>query len=398
MTLSRQTTHSALLAAAVLVTCCSTAFAHPLLQGALTVTIAKDQISILARISQEEVSVTNQATTDAPPGPWAGAGLAAYEQHAAYLAAHLHVIADGSEIPAGVAKVSPPDDPTRGDAQAVYELLYPLPKDTHPSRLELKEDVMSEVHWAPGAAWQTSYVVKIGLEGKPAIEGLLLRSDKPVNFDCNPLAAEDGATGVSRGTLFKDYFLHGVHHILTGYDHLLFISALVLAATTLWDLVKVVTAFTLAHTITLTLAALRLVHLSEHVVEPLISASIVFVALQNVFWPKNSRGAVRLAAAFFFGLFHGLGFAGGLLEAMQDMHGSTIVLAILAFSLGVEAGHQLIVIPLFSTLKIIRHSRENAAAKDRFSMAVQRFGSAAISLAGLFYLFVALRPTFVGGP
>jgi hydrogenase/urease accessory protein HupE len=197
--------------------------------------------------------------------------------------------------------------------------------------------------------------------------------------------------------LFRDYFVHGVRHILTGYDHLLFISALVLAATTLWDLIKVVTAFTLAHTITLTLAALRLVHLPEHVVEPLISASIVFVALQNVFWPKNSRGVMRLAAAFFFGLFHGLGFAGGLLEAMQEMHGSTILLAIVAFSLGVEAGHQLVVIPLFSTLKLIRHTRENAESKDRFSMAVQRLGSVAISVAGLFYLFVALRPSF-GGP
>jgi hypothetical protein len=176
----------------------------------------------------------------------------------------------------------------------------------------------------------------------------------------------------------------------------LFISALVLAATTLWDLIKVVTAFTVAHTITLTLAALRLVHVSEHIVEPLISLSIVFVALQNVFWPKNSRGAVRLAAAFFFGLFHGLGFAGGLLDAMQEMRGTTVFLAIIAFSIGVEAGHQMVVLPLFGTLKLIRHTRDNPAAKERFSMAVQRIGSAGISLAGLFYLFVALKPTFVG--
>lgn len=107
------------------------------------------------------------------------------------------------------------------------------------------------------------------------------------------------------------YFWHGIRHILTGYDHLLFIAALVLGAATLWDLVKVVTAFTVAHSITLTLAAMNLVHLPDWVVEPLISASIFFVALQNIVWPEQSRGGTRLTVAFFFGLFHGFGFAGG---------------------------------------------------------------------------------------
>ena len=138
--------------------------------------------------------------------------------------------------------------------------------------------------------------------------------------------------------MFREYLAHGVHHILTGYDHLLFIGALVLAATSVWDLVKVVTAFTLAHTLTLTLAALRLVSLPEGIVEPMIAASIVFVAAQNVLWPKQSRGWPRLAVAFGFGLFHGLGFAGGLLDAMQAMSGTAVLLAIVAFSIGVEVG------------------------------------------------------------
>jgi hypothetical protein len=132
------------------------------------------------------------------------------------------------------------------------------------------------------------------------------------------------------GSLFKAFFYQGVYHILTGYDHLLFISALVLAATTFWDLIKVVTAFTIAHTITLSLAAFNLVSLPQRVVEPLISASIVFVALQNVFWPSRAKGWSRLGAAFFFGLFHGLGFAGGLLEVMREMQIGTMLLAILA--------------------------------------------------------------------
>ena len=107
-----------------------------------------------------------------------------------------------------------------------------------------------------------------------------------------------GQTGST--SQFNAFFYQGIHHILTGYDHLLFICALVLAAATFWELIQVVTAFTIAHTLTLTLATLNVLHLPAAVVEPLISASIVFVALQNLFWPRRARGWSRLAAAFFF--------------------------------------------------------------------------------------------------
>jgi hydrogenase/urease accessory protein HupE len=192
------------------------------------------------------------------------------------------------------------------------------------------------------------------------------------------------------GSLFKAFFYQGIHHILTGYDHLLFIIALVLAATTFCDLIKVVTAFTIAHTITLSLAAFNLVSLPQRVVEPLISASIVFVALQNVFWPSRARGWSRLGAAFFFGLFHGLGFAGGLLEAMREMQTGTMVLAILALSIGIELGHQMVVLPLLGFLKAVRRSQPDAVRRTHLSMSFQRTGSAVISLAGVYYLCLAL--------
>lgn len=190
--------------------------------------------------------------------------------------------------------------------------------------------------------------------------------------------------------VFKTFFWHGVHHILTGYDHLLFVSALVLGAATLWDLIKVVTAFTLAHSLTLTLAALNLVHVSGRVVEPLISASIVCVALQNIFWPERSRGWSRLGIAFFFGLFHGLGFAGGLLDVMHQMPRETVLLALFGFSLGVEAGHQAVLLPLFGALKAARWVRPGSIAGTRFTKMLQRFGSAGIATAGVYYLCLAL--------
>jgi hypothetical protein len=205
------------------------------------------------------------------------------------------------------------------------------------------------------------------------------------------------ATGISSGGRLVDqaggavlvtFVGHGIRHILTGYDHLLFLGALVLAAVTLWDLVTVVTAFTIAHSMTLTLAALQLVHVPDRIVEPVIAGSIVFVAVQNVAWPDRARGRTRLVVAFVFGLFHGLGFAGGLLDAMQQMPAGTVAMAIVGFSLGVEAGNQIVLIPLFASMRAVRRVRPDAA--ERSSTAIQRVGSAGIAAAGFYYLAVAL--------
>ncbi len=189
---------------------------------------------------------------------------------------------------------------------------------------------------------------------------------------------------------FRDYVGHGIEHILTGYDHLLFAAALVLAAGRLWDLVKIVSAFTLAHTLTLGLSVFNIVTLRESIVEPMIAASIVFVAVQNIVSPERSTGRLRLAIAFGFGLFHGLGFAGGLKEAMGEMPSTAVWLALVAFSLGVEIGHQIVVLPLYSLMSFIR-SRERDHSPGQFSSQLLKFGSAAIALAGVYYLIESLR-------
>lgn len=194
---------------------------------------------------------------------------------------------------------------------------------------------------------------------------------------------QDQLNEITQVAVSKTYFFHGVKHILTGYDHLLFLCALVLGAAGLWDLVKIVTAFTIAHSITLTLATLGYAHLPLYIVEPLISASIVFVAVQNIFWPNRANGNSRLTVAFFFGLFHGLGFAGGLLELMHAMQPHLIVYAIIGFSLGVEAGNQLVLLPVYFTLKQL----ENKTGK---SLKVRRYASGVVAVLGLYYFCVAL--------
>jgi hypothetical protein len=151
----------------------------------------------------------------------------------------------------------------------------------------------------------------------------------------------------------------------------------------------VISAFTLAHTITLALSVLDIVRLPGSIVEPMIAASIVVVAVQNIYWPGRSHDGSRLLVAFLFGLFHGLGFAGGLLEAMGSLRMAGAAVAIAAFSVGVELGHQLVVLPAVAGLYWLRRAHNGGGSRPE--RLVQRYGSAAISLGGMIYLVAALR-------
>ena len=135
------------------------------------------------------------------------------------------------------------------------------------------------------------------------------------------------------------FFRLGIEHILTGYDHLLFLAALLLGGGDPLTLLKIVTAFTLAHSLTLALATLGLVHAPARVVEPLIAASIVWVALENVF--RRGAGSRRWIVSFAFGLVHGLGFA----EALRPLALPPwpLARALLGFNLGVETGQAFVI-------------------------------------------------------
>jgi hypothetical protein len=354
------------------------AAAHPVAQGTLEIVVFPERIGVTAIVSMEEVLVAA-----AYGGQKHASALEMVHWHGDYLLAHLRVTVDGQPLDGLVVKI-----PEQADGRPIYGLEYRLESGA-PARIALQEDVLREFEFAPGNPWEASYVVRVQWHGGPAMEGLLLTSREPLVIDLNAIAQGWGAwSSIDKVRMAKDYIRHGIMHILSGYDHLLFIAALALAVTTLWDLVKVISAFTLAHSLTLTLSVLNVVRLPGHIVEPMIAASIVFVALQNVIVPQRSRGAGRLCVAFFFGLFHGLGFAGGLLSAMEGMTGFAVGLAIVAFSLGVEIGHQMVVLPIFGTLKIVRRAAPQAA---HVPGRVLRFGSAVILVAGVFYLVAALH-------
>lgn len=357
--------------------------AHPVAQGAMEIVAHSDRVEIRARVSVEEAFVAEGFTKDAPAENTA----AIWTRHGDYLLKHLFVDADGTRLAGRLVRIVPPRAAFTSE-HIDYEFACALPKGAVPKRVTVTQNVLNEFEFAVGNPWEATFVVTVSQEGRTAVSGLLFTSKAPVVLDCDwvTIHAPAGEAQIDRGRMFREYVHHGIMHILTGYDHLLFMTGLVLAVASLVDLVKVVTAFTLAHTVTLTLSVLNIFRLSSHLVEPMIAASIVFVAAQNIFFPAQSRGWTRLLVAFGFGLFHGLGFAGGLLDAMEGLPGLAVATAIVAFSIGVELGHQAVVLPLFFGLKALR---KNPATLTRFP--IPRYASALVCFAGMYYLVAALR-------
>jgi len=149
----------------------------------------------------------------------------------------------------------------------------------------------------------------------------------------------------TRVDLAISYWHMGTIHILEGYDHLLFLLTLLLIVVGIWPLLKTVTAFTLAHSLTLALATLGLVHIPPVPTEAVISLSIVLLAVEVV---HKNQGQLTLSerypwfVAFTFGLVHGLGFAGALSEIGVPQN--EVPLALLMFNLGVETGQVMFVV------------------------------------------------------
>ncbi len=160
----------------------------------------------------------------------------------------------------------------------------------------------------------------------------------------------------------RTYSVLGVEHILTGIDHLLFVLALLIITRGGLRLVKTVTAFTISHSITLTLATLGYIHVPQKPVEAVIALSIVFVAAEILRDRQGHPGITTRApwlVAFTFGLMHGLGFASGLSEAgLPQGH---IPTALLFFSVGVEAGHFLFIGIVLSLIALGRNILEKFA-------------------------------------
>jgi hydrogenase/urease accessory protein HupE len=168
-----------------------------------------------------------------------------------------------------------------------------------------------------------------------------------------------------------DFIKLGVLHILTGYDHLLFLLALLATARGLWSVVRIVTAFTLAHSVTLTLAVLNVVTVPERIIEPLIAATIIWVALENLIAAEPDRR--RWMWSFGFGLVHGLAFANALGEL--DLKGTALARGLVGFNLGVEIGQLAFVAIVLPALMWLSHGRGARLTPRIASLTAAIFGT-----------------------
>ena len=204
----------------------------------------------------------------------------------------------------------------------------------------------------------------------------------------------DAATaGMGAWHTFPQYLRAGITHIFSGIDHICFLLALLLPSVwrrdrrewkpaanlknVLSSVLKIVTAFTVAHSITLSLAALQLVHLSSVLVESAIALSVFLAAANNIVPIWNDRA---WPVAFGFGLMHGFGFASVLGELTgSGSSSSATVLSLFGFNLGVEAGQLCIVLAFVPLAFALR-------ATTSYRIVAVRFGSVVISVTGLFWL------------
>jgi len=196
-------------------------------------------------------------------------------------------------------------------------------------------------------------------------------------FDKDHVAREH-FTGGRQGALavMKKFIPGGIYHIFTGPDHILFIIGLLLLGGSVSRLLTIVTAFTVAHSITLSLAALDILNPPARLIEPAIALSIIYVGIDNLMVGKTSRD-VRVWVAFFFGFVHGFGFAGVLKEF--GLPRQALGWSLFSFNLGVEIGQACIVIVVAALLAALRN--RNPALGRR----ILEIGSVCVIVAGSYW-------------
>jgi hypothetical protein len=210
-----------------------------------------------------------------------------------------------------------------------------------------------------GEHFQT--VLSVRVPGRSSIEFAFTEGHREATVDL----AGDAGTG------WLSFIAMGIEHILTGVDHLLFLVALLALTRGVWPIVRIVTGFTIAHSITLSLAALGLVDVPDRIVEPLIAATIVWVAVENLAFPAGARW--RWLVAVVFGLVHGLGFAGALTEL--GLPRDAMVRALIGFNIGVEFGQLAFVAVMMPAVVWLARPGRIVFLPQALSMAVAAMGA-----------------------
>lgn len=394
-------------------------WAHPFLQNSWRVVVEDGRLVMRASATLREVMVIQGLQP---------AGLTnlvllqeAVSKHASYVASNLVIEVEGGPLPVEVldhqllldAATEPEESDRYPDlTHAAYDLECLLPAGVRAVRF--RHTTLRGHSYSPGIPWEPSYVLMatdrerrvLGQDVLRAggVVALALGAVAPVgegggtnNGTASGGAGRESAMGGGVGAGLWGFLRQGVHHVATGYDHLLFLAALALAARTWGRLLAIVGVFTLAHSVTVTLAAMGWVRVPSAIVEPVIAGSIVWVALENVLVPRRAAGGGRLLVAFGFGLVHGLGFAGGLREVLEALPGSSLAVAIIGFCAGVELGHVAIGAPFFGLIRAVGAGKPAGDASGTGAPVAEgvtgwlRWGSVGVAAGGAWFLWAALR-------
>lgn len=240
---------------------------------------------------------------------------------------------------------------TEGESQIQDASNRTVLLDTHAEVLAPKQLTLTRRLFAEDPQSRTIVLL---YSGAKLVQETVLDANQP-RFTWEATQAPEPALSVARR-----FVLEGIRHIFAGPDHILFIVALLLLGGNLRQLLKIVTAFTLAHSVTLCLAATKTLTLSPSIVEPLIALSIVAVGVDNLLAKPGERD-YRAVMALGFGLIHGFGFAGALTEV--GLPKEALGLSLGAFNVGVELGQLTIVLAVAPALALLSQRSPRAGRR-----------------------------------
>jgi hydrogenase/urease accessory protein HupE len=281
-----------------------------------------------------------------------------------YLDARLSITVEGKNYPVRVIKISQKGDNlltiyvaadkvdfhnTENQVKISYSLLFEETKNDH---INLAYGYLSNARGEE---------LEVVFNNSPPVMQTTFDSNNQVwDFSVKgpgKMAAAGDETGMpaeeSVLTTVREFIPLGIEHILTGYDHIAFLLALIVIGLSLKEALKIITAFTVAHSITLLMAAMQILSLGSRFVESVIALSICYVAVENILKKKVHY---RWLIAFGFGLIHGFGFASALQELIVGQ--ANLLISVLSFNAGVEIGQLTIVCTLLPLLYLLKKKFE----------------------------------------
>jgi HupE / UreJ protein len=296
-------------------------------------------------------------------------------------AASIELARDGVRISvAGIEATSRIVDVAIDQGGSRIDQAFAISTGARPHRIEIASSVARRL------ARGHRQLLVVHANDRPVLERLLDEHSSPISVDVDAITP-------STLQIAGHYLELGVHHILTGHDHVVFLAGLILTARRVRQLLITLTAFTVAHSISLALVVIGGVRAPSAIVEPLIALSIAWVGLDILLSearraptdrsPTNGRGA-RWLVVFGFGLIHGFGFAGALMELGLGSSTSAIATALVSFNLGVEAGQVMVAALLMPAVWLTR-TRPTLHAR------MVRVCSLAVTIAGTYWLIDRLR-------